>query len=89
MSRWIFTAMTGRGERHHRGNALIRMIKKIPATTKVVIIQDPPLPTAEKVPDCLSTYLSDWRKCDYTRREGFGRQWARANRRRPRRPVPA
>ena len=37
-----------------------------------MIIQDPPLPTNEKVPDCLSTYLSDYRKCAYTRREGFG-----------------
>ena len=72
MSRWIFTANTGEENVATESNALIQMIEKIPSTSRVVIIQDPPLPTAEKVPDCLSTYLSDWRKCDYTRREGFG-----------------
>jgi len=72
MSRWIFTANGAEESVTAEANSLIRMIRKIPAGTKVVIIQDPPLPTNEKVPDCLSTYLSDYRKCAYTRREGFG-----------------
>ncbi len=72
MSRWIFTANTAEENVTTETNALIRMIQKIPSSTKVVIIQDPPLPTAEKVPECLSTYQSDYRKCDYTRTRGFG-----------------
>jgi peptidoglycan/LPS O-acetylase OafA/YrhL len=72
MSRWIFTNDTHEETVTVESNALIRMIQKIPASTRVVIIQDPPLPTAQKVPDCLSTYLSDYRKCSYTRTRGFG-----------------
>ena len=72
MSRWIFTADPTEETVTFESNALIRMIRKIPAATRVVIIQDPPLPTAEKVPDCLSANLTDYRKCVYTRREGFG-----------------
>jgi hypothetical protein len=48
------------------------MIQKLPAGQRVVIIKDPPLPTNEKVPDCLSSYLSDYRKCEYSQRVGFG-----------------
>ena len=72
MSRWIFTNNNAEENAGAQSSSLIRMIRKLPASSKVVIIQDPPLPTAEKVPDCLSTSLSDWRKCAYTRREGFG-----------------
>ena len=72
MSRWIFTNDTHEETVTVESNALIRMIQKIPASTRVVIIQDPPLPTANKVPDCLSTFLSDYRKCSYTRTRGFG-----------------
>jgi hypothetical protein len=48
------------------------MIRKIPTSSRVVIIQDPPLPTYENVPECLSAHLSDYRKCAYSRRVGFG-----------------
>jgi hypothetical protein len=72
MSRWIFTNDNHEENVTAESNALIRMIQKIPASTKVVIIQDPPLPTAQKVPDCLSTYLSDYRKCAYARYIGVG-----------------
>jgi hypothetical protein len=48
------------------------MINKIPKSSKVVIIQDPPLPTAQSVPECLSSYLNDYRRCAYTRAVGFG-----------------
>jgi hypothetical protein len=72
MSRWIFTNSNAEENVSAQSNSLIRMIRKLPSSSKVVIIQDPPLPTAEKVPDCLSTYLSDWRKCAYTRTRGFG-----------------
>jgi hypothetical protein len=72
MSRWIFTNDTHEETVTVESNALIRMIQKIPASTRVVLIQDPPLPTANKVPDCLSANLSDYRKCAYTRTRGFG-----------------
>jgi hypothetical protein len=72
MSRWIFTANDAEENVNTETNALVRQIRKIPASSKVVIIQDPPLPTNVNVPDCLSSYLSDYRKCDYTRQTGFG-----------------
>jgi peptidoglycan/LPS O-acetylase OafA/YrhL len=71
-SRWIFTDSSAEGNVTAQSNALIRMIQKMPTSTKVVIIQDPPLPTNIIVPECLSTYLSDYRRCSYTQRVGFG-----------------
>ena len=70
MSRWIFTASNVGVTT--QTNALISMINKIPKSSKVVIIQDPPLPTAQSVPECLSSYLNDYRRCAYTRAVGFG-----------------
>ena len=72
MSRWIATAHGGDQNVTTETDALIRMIDKIPTSTRVVIIEDPPLPTAENVPECLSSNLSDYRKCAYSRRVGFG-----------------
>ena len=72
MSRWIFTDNGAEENATAEGKALVRMIQKLPAGQRVVIIKDPPLPTNEKVPDCLSTYLSDYRKCEYSQRVGFG-----------------
>ena len=72
MSRWIFTGNAAEENVTTESNALIRMIKKIPPSSKVVIIEDPPLPTATKVPDCLSSNLNDYRRCAYTRTRGFG-----------------
>ena len=70
MSRWIFTASNAGITT--QTNALISMINKIPKSSKVVIIQDTPLPTAQSVPECLSSYLNDYRRCAYTRQVGFG-----------------
>ena len=72
MSRWIFTDSNAEETVSAESSSRIRMIKKLPASSKVVIIQDPPLPTAGKVPDCLSANLTDWRKCAYSRTRGFG-----------------
>jgi hypothetical protein len=72
MSRWIFTANTAEETVTTESNALIGMINKFPKSSKVVIIQDPPLPTAQSVPECLSSNLNDYRRCEYTRRVGFG-----------------
>jgi peptidoglycan/LPS O-acetylase OafA/YrhL len=72
MSRWIFTDNGAEENATAEGKALVRMIQKLPAGQRVVIIKDPPLPTNEKVPDCLSSYLSDYRKCEYSQRVGFG-----------------
>ena len=72
MSRWIFTANTAEETVTTESNALIGMINKFPKSSKVMIIQDPPLPTAQSVPECLSSNLNDYRRCEYTRRVGFG-----------------
>jgi peptidoglycan/LPS O-acetylase OafA/YrhL len=71
-SRWIFTASSAESNVTAQSNSLIQMIQKIPTSTKVVIIEDPPLPTNVDVPNCLSTYLSDYRRCSYTQKVGFG-----------------
>jgi len=72
MSRWIYPANGARDNLAADGAALTRQIQKIPAQTKVVIIQDPPLPTNVNVPSCLSSHLSDYRKCSFARSVGFG-----------------
>jgi peptidoglycan/LPS O-acetylase OafA/YrhL len=72
MSRWIFTANGAEETVTAETNALVRMISKLPASSRVVIIQDPPLPTAFEIPVCLSTSVNDYRKCAYSSRTGFG-----------------
>ena len=72
MSRWIFTANPGEENVDTEANALVREIRKIPTKSKVVIIQDPPLPTNVDVPVCLSSYLNDYRKCGFSRTTGYG-----------------
>jgi len=71
-SRWIFTASNAESTVTNQTNALIGMINKLPKSSKVVIISDPPLPTAQSVPECLSSYLNDYTRCAYTRTRGFG-----------------
>jgi peptidoglycan/LPS O-acetylase OafA/YrhL len=71
-SRWIATTNDGDGNVTSEANSLIRMIRKLPSSSKVVIIQDPPLPTAWKVPVCIAANLSDYTKCNYPRKTGFG-----------------
>jgi hypothetical protein len=71
-SRWLFP-LTGNDSPGADGAALGRMIANVPATTRVVIIQDPPLPgLTDDVPTCLSANLSDYRNCAYPRNRGFG-----------------
>jgi hypothetical protein len=47
------------------------MIKQIPSSSRVAIIEDPPLPSLD-VPKCLSSYPTDVLKCAYARNVGFG-----------------
>ncbi|HEX7490739.1 MAG TPA: acyltransferase family protein [Candidatus Limnocylindrales bacterium] len=70
-SRWIATTNDGDGNVTSESNSLIRMIKKLSPKSKVVIIQDPPLPTVWKVPVCLASNLSDYTKCNYPQNKGF------------------
>ena len=70
MSRWIFTMGTDTVATETA--SLIRMIQRLPKASKVVIIQDVPLPTSVVVPDCLASYLGDYRRCSFTRKIGFG-----------------
>jgi hypothetical protein len=75
MSRWIYSSDPAAQTVTAQTGALTRMIGKIPKASKVVIIADPPLPTANKVPTCLSKPnpgFYDYRNCSYTRTTGFG-----------------
>jgi len=70
-SRWFYP-VSGNDSAGADGAALARMIKKVPAATKVVILQDPPLPGInDKAPTCLSANINDYRKCNYSRSRGF------------------
>jgi peptidoglycan/LPS O-acetylase OafA/YrhL len=70
-SRWFYP-VSGNDSAGADGAALARMIKKVPAATRVVILQDPPLPgISDKAPTCLSANQSDYRKCNYSRSRGF------------------
>ena len=46
---------------------LAQEIAKLPTTTRVVIISDPPLPGTLDEPDCLSVYRQDYRRCAFSR----------------------
>jgi hypothetical protein len=70
-SRWIATSNDADGTVTNETNSLIRMINKLSPKSKVVIIQDPPLPTVWKVPECLASNLTDYTKCNYPRAKGF------------------
>ena len=70
-SRWIYPVDPEQKTASYEGNALARMIAKIPGASRVAIIQDPPLPS-EDVPLCLSTSPTDYRRCSYSRAVGFG-----------------
>ena len=73
MSRWIALPNPGQETVATETAAVVRMIQKIPASTKVVIIQDPPLPGVNlDVPQCLLKTLSDYRRCNFTQARGFG-----------------
>ncbi|HEY5486421.1 MAG TPA: acyltransferase family protein [Candidatus Limnocylindrales bacterium] len=70
-SRWIYAVNPGEANATYEGNALARMIKQIPSSSRVAIIEDPPLPSLD-VPKCLSSYPTDVLKCAYSRAVGFG-----------------
>jgi peptidoglycan/LPS O-acetylase OafA/YrhL len=73
MSRWIALPNPGEENVTDETASIVRMIQKIPASTKVVIIQDPPLPGVnDDVPQCLLKTLSDYRRCDFSQARGFG-----------------
>lgn len=70
-SRWYFTWVNSQATVDFEGNAMGREIQKLPPQSRVAIIKDVPLPTF-LVPDCLSSHLSDWRRCAYARAKGLG-----------------
>ena len=70
-SRWIYAVNPAEASATYEGNAMARMIKQIPSSSRVAIIQDPPLPSLD-VPKCLSSYPTDVLKCAYSRAVGFG-----------------
>jgi hypothetical protein len=65
--RWIQNARRADGTVTAEGNAMARQIGKLPASSRVLIIQDIPTPLSHDVPDCLSNHINDYRKCNYSR----------------------
>jgi hypothetical protein len=51
---------------------MAREMAKLPAASKVIMIQDIPDPRGHNVPDCLSAHRSDYRACAYSRSIGYG-----------------
>jgi hypothetical protein len=70
MSRLIFPLNAADANPASQSAALVRNIEKLPSSSRVVIIQDPPMPD-KSVPQCLATHQTDYRACDYSRQEGF------------------
>ncbi len=77
MSRWIFNANSADSSYTAQGNAMAREMEKIPQQSHVVQITDIPDPWNLSIPDCLSSHLSDWRGCNYSRSTGFGSYWGK------------
>jgi peptidoglycan/LPS O-acetylase OafA/YrhL len=71
MSRWVYNLNSSDGGYGAHGRAMAREMQKLPAASKVVMITDIPDPWNFSVPECLSTYLSDYRKCNYARSVAF------------------
>jgi hypothetical protein len=70
MSRQIFTLNAADANPGSESAALVRNIEKLPSSSRVVIIEDPPMPD-KSVPQCLAIHQTDYRACDYSRQEGF------------------
>jgi len=49
------------------GQGEARELAKLPRTTRVIIIADPPLPGSENGPVCLSVHPDDYRRCAFSR----------------------
>jgi peptidoglycan/LPS O-acetylase OafA/YrhL len=58
-----------------QGEAIAREIRKLPETSRVVLIGDYPYPWNENVPTCLAAHLSDYRECAFSRAVGFVAQF--------------
>jgi peptidoglycan/LPS O-acetylase OafA/YrhL len=71
MSRWVYNARSEDGGYGAHGRAMAREMEKLPASSHVVMITDIPDPWNFSVPECLSAYLSDYRKCNYARSVAF------------------
>lgn len=71
MSRWIQNIRAADGTVTATGKAMGREMAKLPAASKLVMVQDIPDPQGHNVPDCLSAHLSDYRACAYSRSIGF------------------
>jgi hypothetical protein len=54
-----------------QGAAIGREIKKLPASSSVMIIEDIPAPLDHNVPNCLSNHLGNYRSCAYPRSVAF------------------
>ncbi|MGD0249083.1 MAG: acyltransferase family protein, partial [Candidatus Limnocylindrales bacterium] len=67
MSHWVFNINRADLSWEAQGRAMAREMSKLPASTRLVIVGDPPLPHAENVPACLSVYVSDYTHCSYPR----------------------
>jgi hypothetical protein len=65
--RWIQNARRSDGTVVAEGEAMARQIGMLPASSRVLIIQDIPTPLGHNVPNCLSNHVTDYRKCNYSR----------------------
>ena len=77
MSRWIFNVNAADGGYGAQGNAMGREMLKIPSQSQVVMIEDIPDPWNMSVPECLSSHLSDYRGCNYSRTTAFNSYWGK------------
>ncbi len=71
MSRWVYNVRKEDAGYGAHGRAMGREMQKLPATSRVVMITDIPDPWNFSVPECLSAYLSDYRRCNYARSVAF------------------
>jgi hypothetical protein len=72
MSRWIQNERSSDGTVTNEGKSMGREMSQLPTASKLVMITDIPDPQGHDVPDCLSSHLSDYRSCEYSRSLGFG-----------------
>ena len=71
MSRWIYNVNAADAGYAAHGQAMAREMAQLPAASRVVMITDIPDPWNFSVPECLSAYLSDYRRCNYARSVAF------------------
>ena len=71
MSRWMDPSQSANNSVKAEGNAMAREIKRLPASSRVVMIQDYPDTWNKNVPNCLSNHLSNYRACTNSRSAAF------------------